>query len=187
MPFSPVSPRWTLSAPARTLPPSGNWRTGTPTSSRSKPSAITRGVSSWPAPRHSSDFQNPHRNTRAIVLDLKNPEGLAAFLQLAAKADATVENFRPDVKTKLGIDYDSLRQINPHLAYGSISGFFGQDGPYHKRPASIRSHKAWADWYKSPARPAKTRCASAFDCRPYGRPLLCRGYPRRAAGARHQR
>ena len=84
-------------------------------------------------PRHGSDFQNLHRNKRAIALDLKKPEGLTAFLRLAAKADVVVENFRPDVKTKLGIDYDSLRRINPRLIYGSISGF-GQDGPYHKRP-----------------------------------------------------
>ena len=84
-------------------------------------------------PRHGSDFQNLHRNKRAIALDLKKPEGLAAFLRLTAKADVVVENFRPDVKTKLGIDYESLRRINPRLIYGSISGF-GQDGPYHKRP-----------------------------------------------------
>ena len=84
-------------------------------------------------PRHGSDFQNLHRNKRAIALDLKKPEGLAAFLRLVARADVVVENFRPDVKTKLGIDYDSLRRINPRLVYGSISGF-GQDGPYHKRP-----------------------------------------------------
>ena len=84
-------------------------------------------------PRHGSDFQNLHRNKRAIALDLKKPEGLAAFLRLAVKADVVVENFRPDVKTKLGIDYHSLRRINPRLVYGSISGF-GQDGPYHRRP-----------------------------------------------------
>jgi len=84
-------------------------------------------------PRHGSDFQNLHRNKRAIALDLKKPEGLATFLRLTAKADVVIENFRPDVKTKLGIDYDSLRRINPRLVYGSISGF-GQDGPYHKRP-----------------------------------------------------
>jgi formyl-CoA transferase len=84
-------------------------------------------------PRHGADFQNLHRNKRAMALDLKKPEGLAAFLRLAAKSDVVVENFRPDVKTKLGIDYASLHQINPRLVYGSISGF-GQDGPYHKRP-----------------------------------------------------
>jgi len=84
-------------------------------------------------PRHGSDFQNLHRNKRAMSLNLKNPEGLAVFQRLAKKADVIVENFRPDVKAKLGIDYDSIRKINPRIVYGSISGF-GQDGPYHKRP-----------------------------------------------------
>src|SRR6185503_17549363 len=80
-----------------------------------------------------SDFQNLHRNMRAMTLNLKNERGLALFKRLAAKADVVVENFRPDVKKKLGIDYDSLAAINPRIVYGSISGF-GQDGPYHKRP-----------------------------------------------------
>ncbi|QDM23032.1 CoA transferase [Tardiphaga sp. vice154] len=84
-------------------------------------------------PRQGSDFQNLHRNKRAMTLNLKDPQGLAVFKRLAAKADVVVENFRPDVKTRLGIDYESLRAINPGIVYGSISGF-GQDGPYHKRP-----------------------------------------------------
>src|SRR4029077_7158065 len=84
-------------------------------------------------PRHGSDFQNLHRNKRAMTLNLKDPKGLDVFKRLAAKADVVVENFRPDVKAKLGIDYDSLRKVNPRLVYGSISGF-GEDGPYHKRP-----------------------------------------------------
>ncbi|HEY9216126.1 MAG TPA: CoA transferase [Ancylobacter sp.] len=84
-------------------------------------------------PRQGSDFQNLHRNKRAMTLNLKDPEGLAVFKRLAAKADVVVENFRPDVKARLGIDYESLRAINPGVVYGSISGF-GQDGPYHKRP-----------------------------------------------------
>lgn len=84
-------------------------------------------------PRHGSDFQNLHRNKRAMSLNLKDPEGLAVFLRLAAKADVVVENFRPDVKARLGIDYESLRKINPRIVYGSISGF-GQDGPYCRRP-----------------------------------------------------
>jgi crotonobetainyl-CoA:carnitine CoA-transferase CaiB-like acyl-CoA transferase len=84
-------------------------------------------------PRHGSDFQNLHRNKRAMTLNLKDPKGLAVFRRLAEKADVVVENFRPDVKARLGIDYDSLRKINPRIVYGSISGF-GQDGPYHKRP-----------------------------------------------------
>src|SRR5258705_12607616 len=84
-------------------------------------------------PRHGSDFQNLHRNKRAMTLNLKDPRGLEVFRRLAEKADVVVENFRPDVKTKLGIDYESVRKINPRIVYGSISGF-GQDGPYHKRP-----------------------------------------------------
>ncbi|WLA54331.1 CaiB/BaiF CoA transferase family protein [Bradyrhizobium diazoefficiens] len=84
-------------------------------------------------PRRGSDFQNLHRNKRAMTLNLKDERGLAVFKRLAAKADVVVENFRPDVKKKLGIDYDTLAAINPRIVYGSISGF-GQDGPYHKRP-----------------------------------------------------
>src|SRR5581483_8526189 len=84
-------------------------------------------------PRHGADFQNLHRNKRAIALNLKDPKGLDVFMRLAAKADVVVENYRPDVKTKLGVDYESVRKVNPRIVYGSISGF-GQDGPYHKRP-----------------------------------------------------
>jgi crotonobetainyl-CoA:carnitine CoA-transferase CaiB-like acyl-CoA transferase len=84
-------------------------------------------------PRQGSDFQNLHRNKRAMALNLKKPEGLAVFRRMVEKADIIVENFRPDVKGKLGVDYESVRKINPRIVYGSISGF-GQDGPYHKRP-----------------------------------------------------
>ncbi|MEC8181658.1 MAG: CaiB/BaiF CoA-transferase family protein [Pseudomonadota bacterium] len=91
------------------------------------------GGDSMGGPRHGSDFQNLHRNKRALSLNLKDPEGLAIFKKLAAKADVIVENYRPDVKTRLGIDYETLSQDNPGLVYASISGF-GQDGPYAKRP-----------------------------------------------------
>src|SRR5919205_568565 len=84
-------------------------------------------------PRHGSDFQNLHRNKRSITLNLKEPEGLAIFKRLVAKADVVVENYRPDVKYRLGVDYEAVRKVNPRIVYGSISGF-GQDGPYHKRP-----------------------------------------------------
>src|ERR1700743_377986 len=84
-------------------------------------------------PRHGADFQNLHRNKRAISLNLKDPRGLEVFNRLVKQADVVVENFRPDVKEKLGIDYESVRKINPRVVYGSLSGF-GQDGPYHKRP-----------------------------------------------------
>ena len=79
------------------------------------------------------DFQNLHRNKRSITLNLKSPQGLAAFKRLVKKADVVVENFRPDVKKRLGIDYKTLARINPRLVYASISGF-GQDGPYAGRP-----------------------------------------------------
>jgi formyl-CoA transferase len=84
-------------------------------------------------PRRGSDFQNLQRNKRSITLDLKSPEGIAAFRRLAAQTDVVVENFRPDVKERLGIDYPSLRSINRGIVLASISGF-GQDGPYAKRP-----------------------------------------------------
>jgi len=84
-------------------------------------------------PRDGPDFQNLHRNKRSITLNLKSPEGLAVFKRLVKKADVVVENFRPDVKKRLGIDYKDLRKINPKIVYGSISGF-GQDGPYATRP-----------------------------------------------------
>jgi formyl-CoA transferase len=84
-------------------------------------------------PREAGDFQNLHRNKRSMTLNLKTPEGLAAFKRMVKKADVVVENFRPDVKKRLGIDYKTLRRINPRLVYASISGF-GQDGPYADRP-----------------------------------------------------
>ncbi len=87
----------------------------------------------WGDSRLGPDFQNLHRNKRSLTLNLKDPEGLAIFKKMADKADVIIENFRPDVKFRLGIDYESLRQTNPRLVYASVSGF-GQDGPYAKRP-----------------------------------------------------
>jgi crotonobetainyl-CoA:carnitine CoA-transferase CaiB-like acyl-CoA transferase len=84
-------------------------------------------------PRHGADFQNLHRNKRAMTLNLKEPRGREVFMRLVEKADVVIENFRPDVKARLGIDYESVRKVNPRIVYGSISGF-GQDGPYHERP-----------------------------------------------------
>ncbi|MEY3005239.1 MAG: hypothetical protein RLZZ491_2415 [Pseudomonadota bacterium] len=84
-------------------------------------------------PRHGPDFQNLHRNKRSLTLDLKTPDGVAAFRRLADTADIIVENFRPGVKARLGIDYETLSQTNPGLIYASISGF-GQDGPLADRP-----------------------------------------------------
>ena len=84
-------------------------------------------------PRLGPDFQNLHRNKRSITLNLKSKEGVAAFLKLAKKADVIVENYRPDVKKRLGIDYKDVAKINKKIVYASISGF-GQDGPYAGRP-----------------------------------------------------
>jgi len=84
-------------------------------------------------PRHNADFQNLHRNKRSITLDLKSKEGRDAFLRMVEKADVVVENYRPDVKDRLGINYEDLRKINKRIVYASISGF-GQDGPYRDRP-----------------------------------------------------
>ena len=83
--------------------------------------------------REGSDFQNLHRNKRSLSLNLKDEEGRKIFLELAQTADVVVENFRPDVKFRLGIDYETLSKDNPGLIYASISGF-GQDGPYADRP-----------------------------------------------------
>jgi len=84
-------------------------------------------------PRDGSDFQNLHRNKRSMTLNLKSKEGRAALLKMAKKADVVVENFRPDVKRRLRIDYKDLKKVNPRIVYGSISGF-GQNGPYENRP-----------------------------------------------------
>lgn len=83
--------------------------------------------------RHGSDFQNLHRNKRSLALNLKDEAGKEVFYKLVAEADVVVENYRPDVKTRLGIDYEVLAAINSRIILASISGF-GQDGPYAKRP-----------------------------------------------------
>ena len=85
------------------------------------------------ASRHTSDFQNLHRNKRSITLNLKKSEALEILMKLVEKSDVVVENFRPDVKERLGIDYETLKKRNPRIILASISGF-GQDGPYARRP-----------------------------------------------------
>src|SRR3954452_5257706 len=84
-------------------------------------------------PRHGPDFQNLHRNKRSLTLNLKEPDGIAIFRRMVKTADVVIENYRPDVKFRLGIDYESVRSINRRIVYGSISGF-GEDGPYRERP-----------------------------------------------------
>jgi formyl-CoA transferase len=80
-----------------------------------------------------SDYQYTHRNKRSMTLNLKEEEGLGVLKRLISTADVVVENFRPDVKYRLGIDYETLAKENPGLVYASISGF-GQTGPYATRP-----------------------------------------------------
>src|SRR6202163_4558019 len=84
-------------------------------------------------PRHGPDFQNLHRNKRSLTLNLKEADGIAIFKRMVETADVVIENYRPDVKFRLGIDYESIRAINKRIVYGSISGF-GEDGPYRERP-----------------------------------------------------
>ena len=83
--------------------------------------------------RDGPDYQNIHRNKRGITINLKEPDGVEVFLRLVKSADVVVENFRPGVLSRLGIDYEILKKINPAIVLTSISGF-GQDGPYAKRP-----------------------------------------------------
>jgi crotonobetainyl-CoA:carnitine CoA-transferase CaiB-like acyl-CoA transferase len=84
--------------------------------------------------RDGSDFQNLHRNKRAITLNLKSEEGREILMRLAEQADVVVENMRPGVTKRLGVDYDAVKKRNPRIVYGSISGF-GQYGPYSSRPS----------------------------------------------------
>jgi crotonobetainyl-CoA:carnitine CoA-transferase CaiB-like acyl-CoA transferase len=83
--------------------------------------------------RLTPDFQNLQRNKRSLTLDLKAAAGREVLLRLVHEADVLVENYRPDVKHRLQIDYATLAAVNPRLVYASVSGF-GQDGPYAQRP-----------------------------------------------------
>ncbi len=89
----------------------------------------TRQMKLQVAPGVSASFVAVNRNKRGIVLDLKRPEGVAVLKKLAATADVLVENYRPGVARRLGVDYAALSLINPRLIYSSVSGF-GQTGPY---------------------------------------------------------
>jgi crotonobetainyl-CoA:carnitine CoA-transferase CaiB-like acyl-CoA transferase len=80
-----------------------------------------------------ADYENLHRNKESLTLNMKTPEGVAILHELVCKADVFIENYRPDVKDRLGIGPEQLRAVNPRLVYASISGF-GQDGPYAKWP-----------------------------------------------------
>ncbi len=90
------------------------------------------GASGVTGARRGPDEQNLHRNKRSLTLNLKDPDGLRVFLDLAREADVIVENFKAEVKHRLGVDYESVKAVNPAIIYASISGF-GQDGPYGER------------------------------------------------------
>ncbi len=82
-----------------------------------------RNVEALTGARHGPDFLNLHRNKRSLTLNLKSDEGRELFLRMARDADVIVENYRPDVKHRLGVDYEAVRAVNPRIVYGSISGF----------------------------------------------------------------
>lgn len=79
-------------------------------------------------------FLSINRNKRSVTLNLKHPEGKAALLRLVADADVLLENNRPGVMARLGLDYAAVSAVNPRIVYASVSGF-GQTGPYSSRPA----------------------------------------------------
>jgi crotonobetainyl-CoA:carnitine CoA-transferase CaiB-like acyl-CoA transferase len=101
-----------------------------------------------------SDEMNLNRNKRAVVLDVKDPAGVAALLALVERADVFLENWRPGVKQRLCLSPGTLLARNPRLVYGSISGF-GQDGPYAGRPGvdQIAQHGRPHGHYRSVGRP----------------------------------
>ena len=111
-------------------------------------------------PRDGPDFMNLHRNKRSITLNLKAPEGVAALKKMVKKADVVVENFRPDVKERLGIDYKALRKVNPRIVYASISGF-GQTGPYAERPGFDQIAQGMGGLMSITGLPGRGRCGSA--------------------------
>ena len=135
-------------------------------------------------PREGSDFQNLHRNKRSITLNMKDPAGRAAFLRMVEKADVVVENFRPDVKDRLGVDYESLKKVNKRIVYGSISGF-GQDGPYRDRPGFDQIAQGMGGLMSITGLVGPGAGARRHpDRRSHRRAVLRDGHPHRAAGAR---
>jgi crotonobetainyl-CoA:carnitine CoA-transferase CaiB-like acyl-CoA transferase len=97
------------------------------------PQGVDPNEAMFAANRHGGDFQNLNRNKRSLTLNLKKPGALDIFMKLVKTADVVVENWRPDIKKKLGLDYESLAQVNPRIILASISGY-GQTGPYAGRP-----------------------------------------------------
>ena len=97
------------------------------------PPGVDPNEAMFAANRKGGDFQNINRNKRSMTLNLKKPGAYEVLMRLVKDADVLIENWRPDVKAKLGLDYETLAKVNPRIVLASISGF-GQDGPYAKRP-----------------------------------------------------
>ncbi len=97
------------------------------------PKGVDPNEGMFAANREGGDFQNLNRNKRAMTLNLKKPGALEVMMRLVKTADVVVENWRPDIKKKLGVDYESLAKVNPRIILASISGY-GQEGPYSSRP-----------------------------------------------------
>src|SRR5690554_21559 len=97
------------------------------------PKGVDPNEAMFAANRTGGDFQNLNRNKRSLTLNLKKPGALEIFMKLVETADVVVENWRPDVKRKLGLDYETLAKVNPRIILASISGY-GQTGPYADRP-----------------------------------------------------
>ena len=114
------------------------------------PPGVDPNEAMFAADRMSGDFQNLNRNKRSLTLNLKKPDGLAVFKRLVEHADVVVENWRPDVKKRLGLDYAELYAINRRIILASISGF-GQDGPY-----------AWRPGFGARSAPTRAAAGSAF-------------------------
>ena len=110
--------------------------------------------------RDGFDFQNLHRNKRTIRLNLKTPEGHAAFMKLVQQADVLVENMRATVKYRLKVAWEDVKKVNPRLVYGSLSGF-GQTGPYSTRGGVDQI----AQGMSGPGSGARRHRGGRHDCR----------------------
>lgn len=93
-----------------------------------------RGIGPLRNPGMGAIYLNCNRSKRSLVLDLKQPEGRSAALELAKTADVLVYNVRPQAMARLGLDYESVRAVNPRIVYAGLFGY-GQGGPYAARPA----------------------------------------------------
>jgi len=114
---------------------------------------ISRSVPPYTIPGDSLYFQSFNRNKRSLTLDLKHPDGRRVFLDLVRQADAVFNNLRGDLPHKLGLTYESLKEVNPKIVCCSLSGF-GLDGPRHTEPAYDYLMQAYAGWMSLTGDPA---------------------------------